>query len=93
MKLDVRRLCSMLPTYFSRFYSEHAFSDEMRLIRPLLEVKGEEVEGDINSAIRDEFYALIERLLEREDYRRVKDVLRKYAEWVVGQLESVGVER
>lgn len=83
----------MLPTYFSRFYSEHAFSDEMRLIRPLLEVKGEDVEGDVVSVIRDEFHALIERLLEREDFRSVKDALGKYAEWVVSQLENVGVER
>lgn len=94
MKLDVRSLCSRLPTYFSRFYSEYVFSEEMRLIRPLLEVEGEgEVEGEINEVIRNEFYGLIERLLEGHDVGTVKEVLRRYADWAINQLERVGVEK
>ena len=94
MKLDVRSLCSRLPTYFSMVYSEHVFSEEMRLIRPLLEVEGEEeVKGDVTSVIRGEFYGFIEQLLEGRDAGNLRDVLKKYADWAISQLDRVGVEK
>ncbi len=95
MKLDVRSLCSRLPTYFSMVYSEHVFSEEMRLIRPLLEVEGEEEvnNGDVASVIREEFYSFIEQLLEGRDAGNLRDVLKKYADWAISQLDRVGVEK
>jgi len=94
MRLDVRSLCSRLPTYFSRLYSEHVFSEEMRLLRPLLEVEGEEeVMGNVNEVIREEFYGFIDQLLEGWNAGKVKDVLKKYADWAISQLDRVGVEK
>nr|HDO80807.1 hypothetical protein [Candidatus Bathyarchaeota archaeon] len=96
MKLDVRSLCSRLPTYFSRSYTEHVFSEEMRLIRPLVEVEGAEEEGarDVVESLREEFYRYIEQVIEGEgDADRVKETLMRYTNWAVSQLGKVGVEK
>ncbi len=95
MKLDVRLLCSRLPTYFSKFYTEYVFSEEMRLIRPLVEVESEgEVEGDVKDVLKVEVYNYIDQLLgDVIDAEKIKETLRKYANWTIDQLDLVGVEK